>query len=174
MTLISPNTVRQSRGIMANTLPEVMISVVILAIMFASLYAAFNTGFGSMTASREEMRATQIMTQKLEAIRLLTWAQMSNAPTSFQEYYDSAQTSFQQYYNSNKPTNSTAGCTYYGTISYFDTATNVPSAYQSKLHVITVTVTWTNGFASTTPIAHTRSMQTISAYLGLQNYIYGQ
>jgi hypothetical protein len=48
-----------------------MISVTILAIMVSSLYAAFNSGFASMMVSREEMRATEIMTQKLEAIRLL-------------------------------------------------------------------------------------------------------
>lgn len=146
------------------TLVEVVISSGILAIMMLSVYAAFNSGFGSIAITREEMRATQIMTQKLEAIRLLTWSQMSNAPTAFQEYY-----------NPQGATNGTAGTVYYATLSTTDQATNIPNsvAYRASLHLITVQVTWTNNFNGTAPIGHVRRMQTLVANNGLQKYIFG-
>lgn len=146
------------------TLVEVMVSVAILAIMLTSLYAAFNSAFGNISVMREEMRATQIMTQKLESIRLLTWAQLSNCPTSFQEYN-----------NPQGVTNNQAGTVFYGTLSTSGVATNVPdsAAYKPGLHLITVGVTWTNGYNRGSPISHFRQMQTISAYNGLQKYIFG-
>lgn len=153
---------RHGRG--GFTLVEVVISAGILAIMMLSVYAAFNSGFGSIAVTREEMRATQIMTQKLEAMRLLTWSQMSNAPTAFQEYY-----------NPQGATNGTAGTVYYATLSTSDQATNIPSsvAYRASLHLITVQVTWTNNFNGTAPIGHVRRMQTLTSNNGLQKYIFG-
>ena len=52
------------------------------------------------------------------------------------------------------------------------TATNLPAAYRDEVKLITVTVTWTN-YTGKNKIVHTRSMQTYSAYDGIQNYIYG-
>jgi uncharacterized protein (TIGR02598 family) len=157
-------TIRNPRRTRANTLVEVMVAVGILSIMMASLYSAFNTGFGSIRIMREDMRATQVMTQKLEAIRLLTWQQMSNCPSSFVETYDPQGLS--------TSSNTTS---YYCTLSLSDVATNIPStvSYRANLHLITVTVAWTNGYNSGTPLAHFRQMQTISDNNGLQAYIYG-
>ena len=152
-----------NRGTWAFTLVEVLMSVGILAIMVASLYAAFISGFASIKTTREELRATQILTQKLEAIRLCTWAQLSNCPTSFQEYYDPLGI-----------TNNMAGAIYAGTFSTTGVATNIADSvsYKTSLHLITLTVTWTN-YINNSPIIHTRQMQTLSAHNGLQNYIWG-
>jgi len=74
-----------------------MISVFILAIMMLSLYASFNSGFGTVAVTREELRATQIMTQKLKAIRLLTWSQLPTAPTTVSdEFVDQPQSNLTQ------------------------------------------------------------------------------
>jgi PAS domain S-box-containing protein len=154
-----------NRATWAYTLVEVLMSVGILAIMMVSLYAAFISGFTSIKTTREELRATQILTQKLEAIRLCTWAQLSNCPTSFREYYDPLGIT----------NSSTGGAIYAGTFSTTDVATNIPDSlsYKPSLHLITVTVTWTNYINNNRPIIHTRQMQTLSAYNGLQNYIWG-
>src|SRR5579862_5240920 len=72
----------------AFTLAEVMISVCILAVATVSLYAGFGTGFMLVDSARQELRATQILTQKAEAIRLCTWSSLSNCPISFSERYD--------------------------------------------------------------------------------------
>jgi len=155
--------VRSRRAVAGFSLAELMIAVGLLAVMGLSLYITFNSGFGSVSLTREEERATQIMSQKLEAIRLLTWAQLSNCPTSFKEFY-----------NPQGIANNTAGTVYYGTLSTHDPATNISSSltYYSAVHMITVTLTWTNNFNGTAPIGHTRQMQTLSAVEGLQNYIY--
>jgi len=139
-----------------------MVSVLLLALMMLSLYGSLNSGFGTISVTREELRATQIMTQKLEAIRLLTWTQLSNCPATFQETF-----------NPQGATNGTAGITYYATLSTTGVGTNIPSAYSGSIHMITVTVTWTNNFNGTAPVGHTRQMQTLSAVDGLQTYIYG-
>lgn len=162
--IIKPSILQNpNRATRAFTLVEVLMSVGILAIMVVSLYAAFISGFASIKTTREELRATQILTQKLEAIRLCTWAQLSNCPTSFQEYYDPLGV-----------TNSTAGAIYAGTFSTTGVATNIADSvsYKTSLHLITLTVTWTN-YINNSPIIHTRQMQTLSAYNGLQNYIWG-
>jgi type II secretory pathway pseudopilin PulG len=162
--IIKPSILQNpNRVTWAFTLVEVLMSVGILAIMVASLYAAFISGFASIKTTREELRATQILTQKLEAIRLCTWAQLSNCPTSFREYYDPLGV-----------TNSTAGAIYAGTFSTTGVATNIAGSvsYKTSLHLITLTVTWTN-YINNSPIIHTRQMQTLSAHNGLQNYIWG-
>jgi hypothetical protein len=88
---------------------------------------------------------------------------LSNCPTSFQEYYDPLGV-----------TNRTAGAIYAGTFSTTGVATNIAGSvsYKTSLHLITLTVTWTN-YINNSPIIHTRQMQTLSAHNGLQNYIWG-
>src|SRR6266571_8973241 len=62
----------------AYTLPEVMVGVSIIAVMFVTLYLGFTQGFGVVQASRENLRATQILQQHSEVIRLYTWDQLTN------------------------------------------------------------------------------------------------
>jgi type II secretory pathway pseudopilin PulG len=144
------------------TLAEVMVSVAVLALMAISLFAGFAYGFRILQTTREDLRATQVITQKMESIRLCTWAQLTNqCPSTFTETY------------STTGTNVTGGVTYYGTIS-LSSNTNLPSGYQSSMEMITVTLKWTN-YSTATRYAwpHTRSMQTQYAFYGLQNYLYG-
>jgi type II secretory pathway pseudopilin PulG len=151
------------RGTRAFTLVEVLISAGILAFMMLSLYTAFTLGFASIETTREELRATQLMMQKVEAIRLCTWNQLSNCPGTFTANYNPLPT-----------TNGSAGALYSGTLVTTGAATNIPdsASYKNKVHLITVTVTWTN-FIGNNKIIHTRQMQTLAAYYGMQNYIYG-
>jgi len=147
---------------MAWTLPEVIVTVAVLAIVLVSLFAGFSYGFSVIRATREDLRATQILTQKIEAIRLCTWVQLTTqCPATFQDTYVTA-----------GGTNS--GLIYYGTISQA-TNPNLPSGYQDQVKLITVSVTWkTPGTGPDDPsITHTRSMQTQSAMYGLQNYLFG-
>ena len=162
--MIGPSVPRGSqREAQAFTLVEVLISVGILAFMMFSLYTAFTVGFKSIETTREELRATQLMMQKMEAIRLCTWNQLSNCPATFTANYNPLAT-----------TNSAAGVLYSGQLVATGVATNIPdsASYKSKVHLITVTVTWTNSIGSQ-QVVHTRQMQTLSAYYGMQNYIYG-
>jgi len=137
-----------------------MTSVAILAAMMVSVFAGFAFGFGLVRTERDDLRATQILTQKIEALRLCTYSQLSNCPATFTDWYNPSGT-----------TNNTAGTVYGGTIS-LGTPTNLPAAYQGQVRLITVSVQWTN-YNHSQPLVHNRQMQTESAFYGIQNYIYG-
>ena len=139
---------------------EILVAVAVLGIMIVTLLASLSYGLGVIQTSREDQRATQILTQKIEAIRLCTWNQLSNLPSSFTETY--------------KPsaTNSASGAIYGGTIS-FSTPASLPAAYQNQMRLATVSVCWTNYRSGGDRIVHTRQMQTQSALNGMQNYLWG-
>lgn len=153
---------RDSRIAAGYTLVEVLCSVFIAAIMVTVLFVGFDNGFAILRTTREDLRATQILLQKTEAVRLLTWQQLSNCPATFQEYYIPGAAA----------TNS--GTLYWGTISTTAEATNIPNSvpYKADLHLITVTVQWTNSIGSQ-QVPHFRQMQTLSARNGMQNYLFG-
>jgi prepilin-type N-terminal cleavage/methylation domain-containing protein len=144
------------------TLLEVIAALTIGLIMIAVLFVGIQQGNFILTNTRDDLRATQILLQKAEAIRLLTWPQLTNCPTTFQTLF----------YPGGGSTNQ--GITYYGTLSAIGTATNIPNtvSYQPTVHMITISITWTN-FISNRLISHSRSLQTLSAVSGMQNYLYG-
>src|SRR5258706_3022214 len=119
----------------AYTIVEVMVSIFVIAIMMISLYGGFSAGFAVVKLSRENLRATQIMVQKMETIRLLNWSQILNTNT----YVQSA---FTEYYNPAGTNDNTYGVLYAGRVT--TNAANVPAAYQNNMRAIVVTVFWTN------------------------------
>ena len=150
----------------AYTLVEVIVSVLVLSVMLVSLYGGFSSGFAVVKLARENLRATQIMMQKMETVRLLKWSQFLDTNNfllpAFLDYYDPA------------GTNGTGtGATYRGFVST-NAATGVPNDYVANMRGVTVTIFWTNypqGLA-TNGIVRTRKMQTLVAQYGMQNYIY--
>src|ERR1700692_1093973 len=116
----------------AFTIAESLVAVLVLTTSSVFFYVGLATCFSVVKTSREDVRATQIMMQKLEAIRLCTWSELSNF--SFQEPYDPLGT-----------TNSTTGVYYFGTVSN-SPATSIPgtSAYQGRMALVTVNLVWTN------------------------------
>jgi prepilin-type N-terminal cleavage/methylation domain-containing protein len=145
----------------AYTLVEVLVAVALLGLMMTIFFMGIGQGYLNLNTTRQDLRATQILTQKAEAVRLCTWIELTNLPPAFTDYYLDSSAS------------NSGMTTYYGTISVVD-ATNVPStvSYYNKIKLVTVSVTWTN-YAYDHSYAHTRSIQTIAAYNGLVNYIYG-
>jgi Tfp pilus assembly protein PilV len=150
-TCWTPNF-RNSR---AFSLVEALIAVLVLAISFVSLFAAFSTGFTAVEVSRENLRATQVLLEKLETIRLYSWTQINQAgfiPTTFTAPF-------------NPSTNAIGGFTFVGTV----TITNSPvsEAYSNDLKMVRVQVNWTSA-----TIARKATMSTLVSRYGLQNYIY--
>jgi prepilin-type N-terminal cleavage/methylation domain-containing protein len=144
------------------TLVEVLCSIFIAAIMVSVLFVGFDNGFAILRTTREDLRATQILMQKTEAVRLFTWDQLAKCPTTFREYY-----------NPNGASGTNSGTLYWGTISALGVATNIPDSvpYKGNLRLITITVTWTNAVGSH-QVPHFREMQTLSARSGMQNYLF--
>ena len=151
-----PRSNRRSTG--AYTLTEVMVAVMVLGVIGGGYYTALSSGFSVLQSTREDLRATQIMMQKLEAVRLCTWSQLTNF--TFQEAYDPLSSSNQ-------------GVGYYGNVSFgaASALSNNP-AYQTNMYQVTVSVNWTNATGGH-QLAHNRQMQTQVARYGLQNYVWG-
>lgn len=157
---------RPGRRCAGYTLVEVLCSIFIAAIATAALFAGFNNSFAILRTTREDLRATQILMQKTEAVRLLTWQQLTNVQNkepTFKEYYYPAGASTNQ-----------EGTLYWGTISTTASASNLPDTvpYKANLHLVTITVAWTN-YVGAKPMAHFREMQTLSALSGMQSYLSG-
>jgi hypothetical protein len=151
----------------AYTFAEVLVAGAILGFVATSLYGAFAAGFCVIQSTRENLRATQIMMQKLEAVRLFNWSQITNTTTylvpSFTEVYDRL------------GGNGKSGVTYAGNVTQsIPTSTEMryADAYRDSMRTITVTVWWTN-YNRAKPIVHQREMQTRVARYGMQNYIWG-
>lgn len=142
----------------AFTLIESMISMVIGGVMLTALYSTFVFGCGAVKLDREDLRATQILLQRMETLRLTSFSAIQNGTVT--EYYDPS-----------GQTNNRGGAQYTITI-----ATNAPTAadmpvqpvyYMSKMRKITATATWTNANQ-----LRTRSLQTYASQAGIQSYIY--
>jgi Tfp pilus assembly protein PilV len=164
---LRPPTMTAFAARRAFTLAEVMIAVLITGLMMVSLFAGFSVGFRVVQSARENLRATQILLQRMETIRLYTWSQVnSNAYL---------QPTFTERYDPLGVTNNTSGTLYVGVVGRGVPA-GLPAAYQNNMREITVTLYWTNysGYKMTNKLVRTRSMQTYVARYGMQNYIYGK
>lgn len=148
----------------ASTFAEVLVAVLVLGLMIFSLYASFFSGFTIIRSAREDLRATQILLQRIEAVRLFNWNQILDTTNYLKP-------TFVEYYDPLGATNSTLGVRYSGSITS-SVPTDVPGSYQTNMRAITLTLNWTN-YNGSQRIAHTRQMQTRVARYGMQNYIWG-
>jgi prepilin-type N-terminal cleavage/methylation domain-containing protein len=141
----------------AFTLVEVMVALSVGAIMFVGLYAGFSTGFAVIQVARENLRAVQILQEKMETIRLYNWNQVTNVgfiPTNFVETFYSV------------GTNVSSGILYTGAIS-IGRAPMDHENYAHDLRMVSVHLTWESG-----KVLRKREMHTLVSRYGLQNYIY--
>ena len=145
-----------SRRQTAFTLLEAMVAVGVFATLFTSLYIAFSAGFTVMRVARENLRATQILAERCETVRLYTWDQLKD-PAYFKTTFTNAYAPL--------------GTAYYGTATLAQ-PTNIGSAsYVADMRTLTIGVRWTNGVAKKQP--HFRQMETQVARHGMQNYVFG-
>lgn len=155
----------------AFTLIEVMISMAVVAMMFVSLYAGITQGLAVISTARENMRATQIMIEKIELLRLYSWAQVQEPgfiPGAFAERLMPSTTT-----NSTTSADSVAGLSvpagvgtvFVGTIRLSTPTFN--TGYSNNMRLATLTVSWTNG-----NVRRIRSMQTLVAEMGIHDYVY--
>jgi type II secretory pathway pseudopilin PulG len=163
MNLIKPiKSARSSQS--AFTFVEVMIGMAIMVVLFTSLFAGMTMGLGVTQMSRENQRATQIMADKMEGVRLYTWDQLTNGTflkTSFTNYFYET--------NGIETANSGGnGIVYTGSISVASAPLKDPApSYVDSCRLVTVQVGWYSG-----NVLHSRSMVTLYSQKGLQNYVY--
>ena len=139
------------------TLAEVMVGIAIMSVMFLTLYLGFTQGFGVVQSSRENLRATQILQQQAEVIRLYTWEQVDPAagwipPTSTWTFYPMGG-------------NGNQGITYTGTVNI--AAAPMTESYAADNKLVTFALTWKSG-----NVQRQRQISTLVSKYGLHNYIY--
>jgi hypothetical protein len=150
----------------AYTFVEVLTAGAILGLVGTTLYGAFAAGFCVIQSTRESLRATQILVQKTEAVRLFTWSQIADT-NNYLKF------SFSEKYDPLGVTNNCGGAQYTGYVRASVPAVGeLPEAYRTNIRTITVTLYWTN-YNGGKAIVHQREMQTRAARNGMQNYIWG-
>jgi len=140
----------------AFTLIEAVVAAGIVGVVFVSLYAGIASGFYSIQYARENLRATQIMMEKMEVIRVLTWSQINSngfLPASFTSYYDP-----------NPQGDSGMGAVYNGTIKIEPVP--LSTTYAGDLRRVYVKVTW-----KSRDQPRMREMETYYSKYGVQNYL---
>jgi Tfp pilus assembly protein PilV len=149
-------------------LVEVLVATIIIGLVFVTVHHAMSYCFTLAQTVQEEERATQLLSEKTDTIRLYTWDQVNSngfIPATFvAPFMPTYSVSNGMVYNGNSVVSNAQ--VYVGRV----TITNAPvsSAYTNDMRLMTVQVTWTN----TTIGARTRSMSTLISRYGMQQYIY--
>ena len=142
----------------AFTIVEVVVALALIALLVVAVYSAIASGIGTVRMARENLRATQILLEKTEVVRLYHWDQLKTVPTGFVPAQFVA-----NYDTTSASTNS--GILYYGTIQIAPADTG--TTYADDMREVTVTVNWKTG-----SINRTRQMKTYVCKSGIQNYVY--
>ena len=140
------------------TVIEAIVAVGIIGILILALYSGMTSTTFSVRLARENQRATEIMVEKTECLRLYSWEQLTNSvvvPTTFTSYY----------FDTGATNGIGVGITYDGTFQL----SAFPGAgrnYSNDMRMLTMTVSWMSG-----GVSRTRTMQTYCARYGIQNYV---
>ena len=157
---------RVRRRLAAFSIMEVTVGIGLVGTATAALFSAFGAGFLTIRMARENLRATQIMLEKVETIRLYSWPQVTNnagfIPSTFTNKYD--------------PVGQTGpdGLLYYGTLII----TNVNPAqmggiggvapkYTNDMRMVIVRLNWKTG-----DIERAREFRSFISRCGLQDYVF--
>ena len=144
------------------TLVETLIASVAAATMLLTLYASFGVGYSMMKVTREDLRANQIILQRMEAIRVSGFNQLKD-PTKYPA-------SVTEYYSESGKTNGNGGIAYTVTYNTAPGPTTLPPSYRTNVLVVTVGASWTSG---NIPRSRSVQMQTYVASHGIQPYVAG-
>jgi len=140
----------------AYTVVEALIAVMIVVILFGTIYAGISQSDLITRATQENLRATQIMQDKTETIRLYTWYQITN-------FFPNTAT-FTNSFNPLNPTN--GGVTFMGTLSVTAAPLADNPSYAADLRLVTITVSWTSA-----GLNYSNKIKTLVSHYGLQGYI---
>ncbi len=137
---------------------DAIFAMAVAGVLFGALYSGIAFGFTTIKFARENTRATQILLQQMETVRLLTWSQLTNTNPSF---IATGKTNIPYY----------AIGTNSGGIFYTQRITVVPcslaTSYASDMRKVNVQLTWSTG-----KTLRKRSISTYVSRLGMQSYVY--
>jgi len=126
--------------------------------MLPILFTGLANSFSTVQATRENLRATQIIVQRMEALRLASYKTLQDPaayPTNYTEYYcPSGQAG-------------SKGTAYTIQYNWTNGLSSLPPSYRSNMMLVTITASWNSG-----NVQRTRSMQSYVARYGIQRYVY--
>jgi type II secretory pathway pseudopilin PulG len=157
--MIIPDRKKISRQL-AFTMAEVMVGVSLMGILFVALFGGMSSGFALTQVARENLRATQIILERVEGVRLYNWNQLCYSnwiPSTFTNYY----------YPITRPGES-KGIEYVGTMTISPAVMDPPASYSGNMRQVTVNIQWVSA-----GVPRSRTITTYVARNGIQNYVYG-
>lgn len=149
---------RTRRGEQGYTLVEVVMGSVVMLIMGIGLFGGMTSATSFTQLARQDLRATQIMLEKMEEIRLYNWSQVNSngyIPTNFTA----------SYYPPGLSSNA-SGVTYTGQLSILP-INLVGVSFSNSIRQVQVNLQWQCG-----NVTRYRTMYTYVASNGIQNYVY--
>ena len=162
MKVVSQKPQIRIRRRLAFTLAEVVIAILLMTVMFVVLYLGVSASFAVTQVSRENLRATQIMLERIEGIRLYNWNQLI--------YSNMIPRTFVAYYYPSATNGESRGIAYTGAVEIGPVDLEPSATYADRMRAVTVSVTWTNS-GGVGPVVRQRSMTTYAARDGIQNYV---
>jgi Tfp pilus assembly protein PilV len=143
------------------TLAETLVAVFVSSFMLTALYACFAAGFSMVKVTREDIRATQILLQQMEAIRVSDYSKLTDPakyPTNTTVYFDEENAA-----------SGKGGTPYTVTFNARPLPSPKPqSQFYTNMLQVTVRASWMSG-----KVQRSRSMQTYVARQGIQQYVSG-
>jgi hypothetical protein len=160
MILFNPDHLRARRArTAAFNLVEAAVAMGVIGLAIFALYTALLTGMEVVQRSRENLRATQVMTELMDILRLYNWEQVTDptfSPKQFNVDYDPI-----------AATNGGSGVfTYNCVMTVSPGPTNL--AYSDYMKTVTLNIDWQNGDHP----GRTRAFVSYVTKNGLQSYIY--
>ena len=151
---------RRRSGKKAFFLVEAVIGMSLLGLVFMAMYTGLVTTTFSVQLSRENLRATQIMAEKLDTIRLYGYSKIIDPRYLQGQFFVPVYTD-----DPSKPGNDATARMFTGEISVNDAPITEP--YAADMRMVTVTLWWQTG-----KMKRTRTMSTLVSKYGLQKYVY--
>jgi type II secretory pathway pseudopilin PulG len=138
----------------AYTITEVLFAVALVGFVLTGVFTGISYAFAVLQTARENLRATQLLEEKMETIRLYSWEQI-NTPDFFPAAFEASANALDE-----------KGCALYrGTIAITDAP--LTESYAANLRQVVIEIMWNSG-----GVQRHRKMTTYVSRYGLQNYVY--
>jgi type II secretory pathway pseudopilin PulG len=140
------------------TLMETLVAMVTAGVLLPPIFTGLAFAVSSMQGMRENLRATQIVVQRMESMRLAAFKTLQDPAA-----YPATST---EYYSPSGQASGKGGTAYTVTYNWTPKPASLPPSYRTNMMLVTVTASWNSG---KTP--RTRSMQSYVARYGIQRYV---
>lgn len=157
---LEQNNPRRCCAASAFSMAETIVAVAVFAIMFASFFGGLSLSISTVQSARETVRATQIMSEQMDTIRLKTWDDILKLNNT--NYYPKFNP-----ISSNLANAGSAGLTYTAQVFVVNAPIINGESYAANVKQVTVQLTWRSR-----KLLHQTEMTTFVSQYGMFNYIY--